>query len=37
VLLMTYLLSLLMEIYKRVSACLKPQASRVALHPREER
>jgi hypothetical protein len=36
VLLMTYLLSLLMEIYKRVSACLKPQASRVALHPKKK-
>jgi hypothetical protein len=37
VLLMTYLLSLLMEIYKKVSACSKPQASRVALCPKEER
>jgi hypothetical protein len=51
----SYLLSLLMKIYKRVSACVtnvisleltyenlqeskcKPQASRVSLHPKEER
>jgi hypothetical protein len=30
-------LSLPMEIYKRESACLKSQASRVTLHPKEER
>jgi hypothetical protein len=34
---MTYLLSLLMKIYKRVSAGLKPQASKGTFHPKEER
>jgi hypothetical protein len=37
VLLMTYLLSFLMKIYKRVSASLKPQASKDSFHPKEER
>jgi len=32
VLLLTFLLSLLMKIYKRVSARLKPQASKGTLH-----